>query len=165
MRIGMSIPKGSGIYKILNTINGMLYVGATKNFRKRWDAHKVLLRKGGHYSYKLQRDWNHYGSEAFSFEVLELVEPDKLFEAEKRYIDSLGALSSYNGCGRCECSVATPRDKHSGKFQQIGSESLAEKPICVRFPVEIDEALRAMPDKADWIRRAVFELAKREGLI
>jgi len=79
-----------GIYKILNTSNGKVYVGsAASGIKKRWRLHKRMLRSNIHHSPYLQRSWNKYGETCFSFEILELCSPDKCLEREQYYLDTL----------------------------------------------------------------------------
>ena len=40
--------KISGIYKIINKVNGKYYVGSAKNIRGRWNGHKHLLNRNIH---------------------------------------------------------------------------------------------------------------------
>jgi hypothetical protein len=44
--------------------------------------------------------------------------------------------------------------REDSQFQQAGVQPVG-KPICVRFDPDTDEKLRAMPDRSDFIRRAV----------
>ena len=60
----------SGIYEILNTINGKRYIGSAVNFNERWMNHKKMLKKGIHHSIHLQRAWNNHGGGSFEFSVL-----------------------------------------------------------------------------------------------
>lgn len=61
----------TGIYKIVNQVNGKMYVGKTKTtFKKRWYAHKYELRRGNYGCRILQRAWNKYGEENFKFEII-----------------------------------------------------------------------------------------------
>ncbi len=53
------------------------------------------------------------------------------------------------------CVYATMSTDQPYRFSQSGDEPLDQKPICVRFPQSIAERLRAMPDRSDFIRRAV----------
>jgi hypothetical protein len=63
----------SGIYQILNTVNGKRYIGQSINISRRWAEHLDLLTKGLHHSSKLQREWNQYGEVKFKFQVLKEV--------------------------------------------------------------------------------------------
>ena len=40
----------SGIYQIVNLLNGKMYVGSTKDFEKRKKVHFVLLIKNKHFN-------------------------------------------------------------------------------------------------------------------
>lgn len=60
----------SGIYEIVNTVNGKRYIGSSKNIKFRWCIHKTELRQSAHHCAHLQAAWNRYGEEAFQFRVL-----------------------------------------------------------------------------------------------
>lgn len=80
----------SGIYCIRNKENGKFYIGSTSNFRKRMREHLSCLRKNVHVNKHLQRAFNKYGEENFSFEVFEYVEDiDNLLEVEQKVLDKL----------------------------------------------------------------------------
>ncbi len=55
-----------------------------------------------------------------------------------------------------------PKLENLKPFSPIGSEALADKQIQVRLPKDVDEAVRSLPDKTDWLRRVIVEAAKRE---
>lgn len=80
--------KISGIYKIINKINGKYYVGSSNNIHKRWLSHIESLRKGIHHCHYLQRSWNKYGEDKFDFIIIEkdIIEKDLLI-TEQKYID------------------------------------------------------------------------------
>lgn len=92
--------KLSGIYRILNTVNGKSYVGKSTSIQARWATHRRTLRLGQHHSEHLQRAWDKYGEASFHFEILHL-ESDvaKLPELEYRFVSEMGAdnpLTGYN---------------------------------------------------------------------
>lgn len=90
--------KQSGIYRIVNKINGKGYVGSAINFIKRWWKHKFDLRKNRHHSIKLQNAWNKYGEENFDFIVIELVkDKNKLIEREQYWINFYDASHPKKG--------------------------------------------------------------------
>jgi group I intron endonuclease len=60
----------SGIYKIVNIKNGKMYIGSSKNIKRRWSVHKSALKNNRHHSTYLQRAWNKYGKENFVYEVI-----------------------------------------------------------------------------------------------
>lgn len=60
----------SGIYEILNSVNGKRYIGSAVNIRKRWNEHRSHLKRGLHRSKALNRAWDKYGEESFAFRIL-----------------------------------------------------------------------------------------------
>ena len=82
--------KVSGIYKIINKINGKYYVGSSRDIygkRGRWYKHKIELTKNRHYNPHLQRAWNKYGENHFELQVIEIVSENLLLEKEQEYLD------------------------------------------------------------------------------
>lgn len=62
----------SGVYMILNLMDGSRYVGSSKQrLGLRWSQHKCCLRHGQHGNPLLQQAWDRYGEESFRFVVLE----------------------------------------------------------------------------------------------
>lgn len=84
---GFSIDSG-GIYRIINSITGKMYIGSTVKFRIRQYNHKSDLINNCHSSIKLQRSVNKHGISAFSFEILEMLEDrQNLMNLEQVYLD------------------------------------------------------------------------------
>jgi hypothetical protein len=44
----------------------------------------------------------------------------------------------------------------------IGNEAMAKIPLAIRVPVEIDEYVRSLPNRTDWLRQAIAEKIQRE---
>lgn len=80
--------KKSGIYYIKNNINNKCYIGSSVNIIKRLSHHKNRLNNNLHCNPHLQKSWNKYGKENFSFGIIE--ETNNLFELEEKYIRELG---------------------------------------------------------------------------
>jgi len=87
--------KLSGVYKITNKVNGKFYVGSGKSVFNRWLNHASYLSRDVHTGYKLQRAFNKYGFEAFSFEILELHDVVNLHKREQYYLDTLCKAQEY----------------------------------------------------------------------
>jgi group I intron endonuclease len=87
-----------GVYKIINKINKKFYIGSTSTmgFDKRWKKHILDLNKNKHHSFYLQKSWNKYGPNNFSFEIIEECIPEKCIIREQYYLDSL--KPEYNIC-------------------------------------------------------------------
>jgi group I intron endonuclease len=67
----------SGIYKIVNKINGKAYYGSSIDLKNRLNKHKNDLKNNKHDNFHLQNAYNKYGIEAFEFIIIELIEKPK----------------------------------------------------------------------------------------
>ncbi len=78
-----------GIYKIINLINGKIYIGKTfDSFSNRFCAHRHKLKYNKHENRYLQNSFNKYGKDNFSFEVIEVIDNlDFLAKREKYWIE------------------------------------------------------------------------------
>ncbi len=85
--------KTSGIYKIVNKVNGKYYVGSSNDILTPNQGRKYLhywaLKRNRHSNRKLQFAWNKYGEENFDFLVVEECSPERtlLLDVEQKYLD------------------------------------------------------------------------------
>lgn len=82
--------KVSGIYKIINRINGKYYVGSSNDIigkHGRWVEHVNDLRSNRHKNQHLQRSWNIHGESEFDFILIESVSETDLLVTEQKYLD------------------------------------------------------------------------------
>jgi predicted GIY-YIG superfamily endonuclease len=86
----------TGIYAIVNKVDGKAYVGSSENIRRRWVAHRSTLKNNKHHSQYLQNAWNKYGKESFVFVILSECRSSELVSEEQRYIDTW--KPEYNIC-------------------------------------------------------------------
>ena len=104
------------VYAIKCLINNKCYIGATtRPFNKRRLEHLQVLKNNSHHSIKLQRAWNKYGENSFSFITLEEnVIYDNLTGREQYWIDCYDAYThGYNGRKHaCPC----PENERNGMF-------------------------------------------------
>jgi len=87
----------SGIYKITNIINGKSYIGSSKNIDARFWEHMKKLYLNIHCNSHLQRSWNKYGKDSFTFGILELCPENKFIEIEDFYISKYQTLNKKHG--------------------------------------------------------------------
>lgn len=85
----MATQANSGIYEIVNLVNGKRYIGSAVNIPNRWRQHRCELGKERHNPI-LQSAWRKYGEKNFEFRIIEMV-PDKiqLIVREQHYLDLL----------------------------------------------------------------------------
>jgi group I intron endonuclease len=125
----------NGIYRIINKENGRVYIGSTIRFKKRFPSHINRLLSGKHENTFLQNDWNKCGSEAFLFEVVEVVEdPRELLVREQFFLDQY--YDNQNQCynlrsdacdSRVGCKQRLPSDPFTDKRCQSPTEETLEK--------------------------------------
>jgi len=65
------VKKKTGIYKITNKVNGMVYIGQSKDIHNRLLGHKRALRNNNHYNTHLQYAYNMYGRKNFMYSLLQ----------------------------------------------------------------------------------------------
>jgi len=68
--------KPMGIFQIKNLVNGKVFIGDTFNLDAAYNKHKFQLNLGSHKNKDLQKEWNQYGQDNFTYEVLEVLEQD-----------------------------------------------------------------------------------------
>lgn len=90
----MAREKICGIYCIENLVNSKKYIGQSVDIYKRWDNHKSVLCSGYHCNKYLQRSWNKYKKNNFSFTIIEQCEKEDLNEKEIYWINKLDAFDT-----------------------------------------------------------------------
>lgn len=123
----------SGIYIIRNKKNGKVYIGQSRRIPNREYCHFRSLEKGEHYNKHLQRSYDTYGADAFTFEILEYCDIEKLDEREKYWIkqyDSVdkdhGYNNEYGGNVGKEVSERMREAKRGAKNPMYGKTPSAE---------------------------------------
>lgn len=82
----------AGVYAIINTANGMAYIGSSINIEARWQVHRSNLKLGYLLPIGLRDAWQAVGGTGFELRVLEEVCPDEasLVVAEQSWLDRYG---------------------------------------------------------------------------
>ncbi|MFO0958271.1 MAG: GIY-YIG nuclease family protein [Isosphaeraceae bacterium] len=76
-----------GVYRITCEVNGMTYIGSASNILTRVAAHIALMSNSRHQIKKMSKDWARFGRQAFTYEILEIIERKSVRErAEKKAI-------------------------------------------------------------------------------
>ena len=71
-----------GVFQIKNNINGKIFIGSSLDLKAIWHAQKLQLDIGIHQNSDLQKDWKQFGSENFTYEIL-----DEVKHSEKKIIN------------------------------------------------------------------------------
>ena len=127
--------KSKGVYRIVNNINGKVYIGSTGSkggFKKRWSYHLTDLRQNKHHSRHLQRAWNKYGEESFVFEILEMIEDftkETLLIREQYYLDLYKSYDVNLGYNICKIAGSSLGVKKTPEQIKQMSELRKGKPI------------------------------------
>lgn len=96
----------SGIYEIVNLVNGKRYVGSAVDIPQRWREHRTMLRKARHHSRHLQASWNKHGGEAFEFRIILRCAADQLIAEEQAEFDR--RKPEYNICPTAGSTLGRP---------------------------------------------------------
>jgi group I intron endonuclease len=64
-----------GIFQIKNLKNGKVFIQSAWDVRAKINSHRFQLKNGSHRNEALQKDFNEFGEENFSFEVLDYLKP------------------------------------------------------------------------------------------
>lgn len=85
-----------GIYKISNTKTDTVYIGQSVNIELRWYQHLRALTNGKHKNAHLQRAFDKYGVDSFTFSVQEQCREEDLTDREQFWIEYYGGADSSN---------------------------------------------------------------------
>lgn len=137
----------SGIYKIVNKIDGKYYVGSTNNFDKRWLSHRQHLRKNKHYNIKLQYAWNKYGEDSFQYIIeKEILDVSKILDIEQQYLDECRMNTDSNYNLSYDARAIWRNRKFSKEHCENISRSLKGKPKLKEHNRKVGDANRGKPN-------------------
>jgi len=131
------ITKESGIYIIWSDLTQNMYIGSTKNFRKRYSEHFNMLKRNKHDNKKLQNYVNKYGIESLNF-CIHAVLPDNgyLRSAE---IEEINLFDTYkNGFNLTDNTYESSKAKWTIEAKQKLSDHAKER----QSKPEVKEQLR-----------------------
>lgn len=129
-----------GVYAIVNTINGKVYIGKTTNMKRRIRDHLTHLR-GDHYvntNPHLQSSFDLYGEPSFTVVILEQCESNELLSlAEHKWIED------FNSCDR---NFGYNLLRYDDRLSYIHSSESIEKmrlaKLGKKMPQEVREKIR-----------------------
>mgnify|MGYP000062561153 FL=1 len=135
--IGEEAAEESGVYEIRNNINDMVYIGRTKNFKKRYEQHRRALENKTE-NYKLNNFLWEHPEVRFVFRAICITKQIK--EAEEREIKRRKAVEKgfnilrkddefvkYRGYHRKRKTRETKRDVSKGSISSFLAELARER--------------------------------------
>ena len=173
----MKAEQYSGIYEILNLVNGKRYIGSAVRFARRWAVHRCRLRRGAHDNKHLQAAWNKYGEAAFVFKPLLICAAKDLIDYEQRCLD--GYRPEYNKdlvAGSRMGSTVSAETREKLRAQNKGkkpTQATIAKSVAAntgsKRSVETRAKMRAAQQARHALRRAaglkyVFSIERREQM-
>lgn len=81
-----------GIYKLTNTVNHKYLLEYSTNIRAVQNRFDFMKSCGTCFHNKVQKDWNEFGGQAFSFEIVEQIEK-KENQSQDNFIEDLKTLT------------------------------------------------------------------------
>jgi len=126
----------SGVYQILNRINGKRYIGSTINIKRRWQGHLNRLRYGQHGNQHLQQAFDKHGENTFVFSVLEYTETQMLVEREQHYLNVY--LPEYNISPMAGSPLGV---RHGAEVRRRMSKAHIGHPVSAETRHKISDAL------------------------
>lgn len=156
-----------GIYCIVNTQDGKVYVGSSVSIGRRMNQHKVGLRRGSHHSQYLQRAFDKRGGEAFVWTILESCPAESLCEREQFWMDALAAADSRTGYNMCPAAGSTLGMKF-GPLSAEHREKIAAghrgKTVSVEHRAAIGAARKGRKLPPEWVANmAAAQLGRKMG--
>lgn len=103
----------SGIYKITCNAVNKSYIGSSVNLYQRLQRHKRDLLNENHCNDYLQRAFNKYGVDTFTYEILEYVDKDAIYIREQYYINLHDTANYALGFNMCPVAGSRLGSKHS----------------------------------------------------
>lgn len=170
----------SGIYAIVNKINGKRYIGSASNIRNRWYAHQMLLRNGNHHSIHLQRAWSKYGENNFSFIVVEYCDKSALIQREQYHFNTMQpeyntakfALTSMLGSRHTASTITKISTSHKGithsdearKKMSLSRRGVKRQPHTEETKLKMSLASKGKPKSiVHKLALALAKLGKKRG--
>jgi group I intron endonuclease len=104
----------SGVYAIINILNGKPYFGSSNKIEVRWSRHKrdLILRR--HPNAHLQAAWDKYGESSFVFVLVEeVIGKELLLSREQFYLDSQLSYLPERGYNFLRTAGSSLGTKHS----------------------------------------------------
>lgn len=113
------------VYKVTNILNNMIYIGATKNLKRRMNEHKSHSKKKGNRFYEAICE---YGFENFKFDVLYKCESkEEVFEKEQYYIEKYDSTNDSVGYNQTKGGIGGMTHDITGRNNPMYGRKMTEE--------------------------------------
>lgn len=58
--------------------------------------------------------------------------------------------------------MAEVGERYPHRYKPIGDKAFCRKPVCVLLPPELDEYVRSLPNRTEWLRQAIMVQIDRD---
>jgi hypothetical protein len=65
-----------GVFQIRNTVNHKIYIESSTDLVAIWNRHRFQLNNGLHPNINLQKEWDEFGQNSFTYEILSEIKQD-----------------------------------------------------------------------------------------
>lgn len=169
-----------GVYKITNLVNGKVYIGSSRNIKKRITDHFKPSKISSRIKYPLYQDISKYGRKNFRIEILEECRIENLEELETKYIQQYFGENCYNVSETSHNMKSEEGKKIHGEFfsewnkQQWGKESYrnerskSSREIQLKRlenPEYLEEKSKQLKKYTDTLKKKVGQFDKQGNLI
>lgn len=114
-----------GVYAIINLVNQKIYIGSSKNIKKRKRDHFCLLKNNSHKNNYLQSAFNKNGMENFDWKILKHCKEEDLLKEEQICINKYNATNQncgYNIALRADRTIMSEETKRKISKKNKGNK-------------------------------------------
>ncbi len=116
-----------GVYCITCLVNNKKYIGSSVSIKDRYYHHNTALKANKHINKKLQKDYNEFGTDLFTVNIIEEIEDvTKLTERERYWIEFLETNKEDKGYNCSLPKTDTQRGKHSKETIELQRKNKLE---------------------------------------
>lgn len=110
----------TGVYAIVHSVLGVLYIGASKrSVANRVAWHRAILRQGKHKATEMQRIWDRDGEDLFEPRILEECAPDLCLERERYWVAQYPDILNNRPPGRYRHTIETRMKMSEGRARWL----------------------------------------------
>lgn len=150
----MSDELKTGVYQILNLVNGKCYVGsAAISFKERWRIHKIRLGNRTHHCLHLQSAWHKFGKDSFQFRILEICAPELCVEREQFWIDHFESSHRSKGYNATPTAGSQFGYRHRDEAKAVMRDKKIGRKLTEEHRRKIGDSLRGRIRPAEVIEK------------